>query len=99
MSACVQSPPTRWWRWIGHRRLSCPLGHAIPPKAEINDTGFLRCDRWMDGEGSECGRWVFMFAVRGGGAFVAEVTLDEKARMRQLSTPAEMLSYLGIFPD
>jgi len=90
---------TRWWRWIGHRRISCPLRHPIPPKAEINDTGFIQCAHWIADEHRECGRWIFLFSVRGGGSVVAEVTLDEKARMRQLTTPSEMLDYLNIFPD
>lgn len=97
-ASVAQQESVRWWRWVRGRRVSCPVGHVIPVRAEINDTGFIRCDhRSRDGVG-ECGRWVFLLAVRGGGAIVAEVALDEKAKMRQLSTPSEMLEYLNIFP-
>ena len=71
----------------------------MPEKANINDTGFIRCDHWIASERRECETWIFVFAIRGGSNVVAEVTLDEKAKMRQLTTPSEMLDYLGIFPD
>lgn len=75
------------------------VGHHIPNTFEINDTGFVRCHHWINQERRECGRWVFLMHIRGGGNIVAEVTLDEKASMRNLATPAEMLDYLGIFLD
>lgn len=45
-----------------------------------------------------CSRWVFLYAIRGGGLVVARVDPDERRAMRQLSTPAEVIEYLGIFP-
>jgi hypothetical protein len=87
----------RWKDYIFGGRLRCPCNHSFPTKVEINDTGFIRCDHWIASERRECGRWIFLLAVRGGGAIVAEVTLDDKAAMRKLSTPAQMLDYLGLF--
>lgn len=100
VSAALQpDPPRRWWRCPRDRRLRCPSGHHFKETVQINDTGFIRCSEWLASERRECGRWIFVFAIRGGRNIVAEVTLDEKAAMRKLSTPAEMLEYLGIFPD
>jgi hypothetical protein len=47
-------------------------------------------------ESHPCGRNVFMMNVRGGAVFVAEVSLDEQRDMEHLSTPAEILDYLGV---
>jgi len=89
----------RWWRYINVRQLKCPGGHPIPRTSQINETGFIRCPHWIADERRECGRWVFLFSVRGGGAIVAEVALDEQRTIEELSTPAAMLEYLGIFFD
>lgn len=43
-----------------------------------------------------CDRWVFLYAIRGGGIVTAAVTLEEKRAMEDLSTPTEMIDYLGI---
>jgi hypothetical protein len=43
-----------------------------------------------------CDRWVFLYAIRGGGIVVAEVSPDEKDQMEDLSTPTEMIDYLGV---
>lgn len=96
------SPTRRWWRYAGLRALTCPHGHHIPMTARINETGFLRCGKWTDRAargGHECGAWVFVLAIRGGGCIIAEVSLDEQDEMAQLQTPDAMLRYLGIFPD
>lgn len=63
----------------------------------IPESGFIRCSHWLAGERRECGRWVFLYAVRGGRNVVAEVSLDDLKAMEALSTPAEMIEYLGIF--
>lgn len=44
-----------------------------------------------------CGRWVFLLVVRGGRTMVFEVSKDDRMAMEGLSTPAEMLEYLGVF--
>lgn len=53
--------------------------------------------RRMIADAPMCGRWVFLLAVRGGGIIVAEVSKDDRLAMEGLSTPAEMLEYLGVF--
>lgn len=78
------------------RRIRCPAGHPIPFTQRINETGFVRCGKWN--AQSECGLWVFVFAIRGNGVVVAQVSLDEMDEMRDLQTPTEMLSYLRIWP-
>lgn len=45
----------------------------------------------------ECGRWVFVYAVRKGRCIVAEATAAEVAAMMELTTPSQMIEYLGIF--
>ncbi len=77
----------------------CAAGHSFPSTFEINETGFGRCSHHIHGENRECGRWIFVYQVRGGGYFIADVTLEEKAVMRKLSTPAEMFEFLGILDD
>lgn len=95
-------PTGRWWRFLRERRLKCPAGHHIPHTFAVTEAGFIRCPhRHGDGRGVgvECGRWVFLFQIRGGALIVAEVQLSEVEPMKALGTPAEMLSYLGIWPD
>jgi hypothetical protein len=87
------TPTRRWWRKVNRRRLVCPAGHRIPHTFDVGETGFKRCDK------HGCDRWSFLFAIRGGGVIVAEVTLDEMTEMEHLSTPTELLDYLGIFPS
>ncbi len=102
MSACAKPESSRWWKWaVSRRRVLCPSGHPVPIHAEFLDasSGFIACRHWDTAEKRECNRWMFLLAVTGGGSIIAEVTLDEKAKMRQLSTPSEMLDFLGIFPD
>lgn len=55
--------------------------------------------RAMSRDMGRCGNWVFLFAIRGGGTIVARVTPDERRAMKRLSTPAEMIEYLEIFPQ
>jgi hypothetical protein len=91
----------RWWRFVKRRRIVCPALHHIPNTFEVTEAGFVRCAHWIKEERRECNRWVFLYAVRGGGIVVAEVTLHEKDAMERehLTTPSEMIDYLGIFPD
>lgn len=96
------SPNTtpRWHEYATEGRVFCgprPGGHHIPNTYDIPEHGFIRCGHWIGEERRECGRWVFLYAVRGGKVVVAEVSLDEKTAMRRLATPAEMIEYLGIF--
>lgn len=43
-----------------------------------------------------CDRWIFLYAIRGGGIVTAEVSPNEKSEMEELSTPTEMMEYLQI---
>lgn len=90
-------PTLRLWRYLKKRRLACPLGHHFRERAEFPESGFLRCEHYIGAEHRECGLWVFILAIRGGGCIVAEVSLDEKTEMEELVTPAQMIEYLGIF--
>jgi hypothetical protein len=90
----------RWSELVNEGRIFCgprPGGHHIPNTFDIPESGFIRCSHWIGEERRECGRWVFLYAVRGGKVVVAEVTLEDKKLMRRLQTPAEMIEYLGIF--
>lgn len=87
-------PHARWWELAVERRIHCPVGHHIPARARINETGFVICG----GDKGRCGLWVFIFAIRGSGVVVAQVTPDEMEEMRDLQTPTAMLDYLQIFP-
>jgi hypothetical protein len=99
-AAAVENSPRRWWRFVRDRRVTCAAGHHIPATFDIPEHGFVRCSHWVGLEHRECGRWVFLFAIRGGRAVIAEVELREKDEMKRLTTPAEMLDYLEIFqPD
>lgn len=89
----------RWWRFVKRRRIICPLKHHIPNTFGVTEAGFIRCAHWLPDERRECNCWIFLFAIRGGGIVVAEVSPEEKATMDELSTPTEMIDYLGIFPD
>jgi hypothetical protein len=95
----IQPPPNpgRWWKYARKRQLPCPGGHALPETFTITEDGFTRCEKRL-ARGQPCGRWIYMFSIRGGGCIVAEVQLNEKRIMETLTTPAEMLEYLDVFP-
>ena len=92
-------PPARWWAYAEKRQLVCPVEHHIPEDQRIPEHGFIRCDEWIHQENAECGRWIFLLTIRGGGAIIAEVTLDEMQEMEDLQTPAQMMKYLGVWPS
>lgn len=96
MSVPAPMQPSRWWRYVKKRRIVCPAGHHIPSTFDIPESGFVRCPKHLNRQGMECGRWVFIIAIRGGSCIVAEVSPDERQEMEDLSTPAAMLDYLGI---
>lgn len=98
--AAPEPSPRRWWTYAGRRRVRCPAGHHLPVTWRINETGFIRCNHWIDTQKRECGRWVFLFAVRGGGVFVVEAPLEEHEDIAEIQNPHGMLEYFGIFtPD
>lgn len=97
MTAAPAPLPQRWWRYVRKGRFFCPLNHHIPKTAEIPEHGFIRCPRHLDRQGTECGRWIFVYAIRGGGCIIAEVQLSEMRDMEELATPAAIFEYLGIF--
>lgn len=87
----------RWWRFVADRSLHCSAHHSIPNNFRVTESGFVRCQHWIEAQRRECGSWLFVYVVRGGHAIVAEVTLAEQRAMERMSTPAEMMSYLRIF--
>ncbi|MFI5229937.1 MAG: hypothetical protein ACHQWU_12770 [Gemmatimonadales bacterium] len=95
----LSNPPPRWYRYRRRGAVCCPENHHFPNKQRIPESGFLRCGHWMHAEHRECGRWVFLLAIRGGGSIIAEVHLDELAELETMSTPGEVFEYLGILDD
>lgn len=93
----------RWWTYVELHRLMCARGHLFTPvdhdspPFDITESGFVRCTAVDARTALPCDRWVFLFAIRGGGCVVADVSLDEKKAMKGLATPAAMIDYLGIF--
>lgn len=85
----------RWWRYLRERRLVCPCGHHVPHNFRVTESGYIRCQKWLGAE--ECGAWVYLFAVRGGGIVAAAVTLEEMRELERLATPAEIIDFLGIW--
>lgn len=94
----LPDPPRRWWKYMRRNRLTCPHGHHIPERQTFPEHGFILCDKRMSREGGVCGTWLFLFAVRGGSAIVAEVQMWEKRAMEDIQTPSAMIEYLQIFP-
>lgn len=90
----------RWSDYVSERRLTCGPkdqgGHRIPNTMHVLECGFIRCSHWIAAENRECGRWLFVYTVRGGRAIVAEVQVHEIEIIRKLVTPAEILDYLGV---
>lgn len=97
MTAPAPKPAPRWWQYVRAGRLFCPVGHHIPNTFGVSEAGYVRCNHWIDAERRECGLWIFLFNVRGGGIVTAAVSLVEKDAMSHLTTPAELIEYLGIF--
>jgi hypothetical protein len=65
-------------------------GQFVPTNEEL--------DRMSKAAGTApCDRWVFILPFRGGKNIIAEVSLDEEREMEHLSTPSEVIDYLGIF--
>lgn len=96
-SAIEPAPRPRWWDFVRHGRLFCPAHHHIPNTLDVTEAGYIRCHHWIAAERRECGLWIFLYAIRGGGLVVASLSLDEKRAMAHLTTPAEIIEYLGIF--
>ena len=69
----------------------------MPNTFGVTEAGYVRCNAWVAAEQRECGLWVFLLAFRGGGIIEVAVSLDDKAAMEQLTLPAELIEYLGIF--
>lgn len=97
MSHPVPKRPARWWQYVRAGRIFCPVGHHIPNTFDVTEAGYVRCNHWVDADRAECGLWIFLFNVRGGGVVTVAVSLEEKAAMTYLTTPAELIEYLGIF--
>lgn len=97
MTAPAPANPPRWWRYLKKRRILCPHNHHLPHKFETNESGFVRCCHRMS-KTTECGAWLYLFAIRGGGCIAVEVSLDEMGEMQELDTPTAVLEYLQIFP-
>lgn len=88
---------TRWHKWLQDRRLTCAAGHHIPSLCAIDESGSMRCSKWIAAAKIECGRWIWVMSFRGGGNLVVEVSLEDLKRLKNLSTPSERIAYLGIF--
>jgi len=90
----------RLWDFTHRHRLRCPAGHHIPNNFDIyKGVAFTRCVKWIAAEKRECCRWLWVYAIDGGGAIVCEVKQDEKELLGTMSSTTEMLNYLGIWND
>ena len=89
----------RWHRWLWDGKITCASGHPIPGLASIEETGAMRCSKWIEAEGRWCGKWIWLTHFRGGGNLVIEVTVEEMKRLKNLDTPSRRLAYLGIFEE
>lgn len=87
----------RWWKWLWDRRLTCADGHHLPSLVAIDESGSIRCNKWVAQEKRECGKWIWVMSIRGGGNLVVDVSLDDLKRLKNLTTPAERIAFLGIF--
>ncbi|MGK2934343.1 MAG: hypothetical protein ACSLFE_03760 [Gemmatimonadaceae bacterium] len=111
MTATVEPPPStdmigpmvggRWWSWLRQHRIFCydrkQGGHHMPANAVIPEHGFIRCNHWIVKEKRECGRWVYLINMRGGGVIAVEVHLSELRHIETLQTPTEILDHLGVW--
>lgn len=77
-------------------RLRCPANHTMPQTFTIPEFGFVRCQHWLPTQRQDCGKWVFVYQVRGGLFLVAPVSLEEQRELGKLATPAEVLIALGL---
>lgn len=77
------------------KRIACPCGHHVPRDFRVTESGLVRCPKWNGA--TECGAWLYLFAIRGGGIVVAQVELAEVDRLEQLHTPGEIIDFLGIW--
>lgn len=93
----TDQPTSRWWDYVASRRLVCPAGHHFKNNWHPLESGLIQCSKWIADEKRECGLWIFAFVVRGGKCVIAEVTQAETSRLAELTTPAEVIDYLGIF--
>ena len=107
-TAPLRADPPRWWQYVRANRIRCPAGHHVPNTFSVTEAGFVRCAHIINRHDRvrrddtpvatlECGLWVFLLAIRGGGVVSVAVSLDDKRAMAELTTPAELLDYLGIF--
>lgn len=87
----------RWWKWLYDRRLTCAGGHRIPNLFNIDESGSVRCNKFV-GSG-ECGKWIWLFHFPGGGNIVVDVNLEDLETMRRMTTITEKLDYLDIFRE
>lgn len=74
-------------------------GHHIPFTFRIPEHGFIRCAHRIGADRIECGRWIYLCAMRGGGVIVAEVHLSELKYVESLQTPTEVLDHLGVWRE
>jgi hypothetical protein len=103
LTPLIAGGPLRWWTYADMHQLICARGHRFTPEShdsppfDITESGFVRCTAVDAHSQLPCDRWVFLFAIRGGGCVVADVSIEEKKAMKGLATPAAMIDYLGIF--
>jgi hypothetical protein len=79
--------------------LKCAAGHPFPNNVRFDSRGSRRCDHWIDAEKRQCGLWIYLIAVEGGGVVVADVTVDELNEIQHLKSGTEIIDFLGIWTD
>lgn len=84
------------------KRLTCAGGHHIRDMFSIDESGSVRCPKWIADtktQGHECGRWIWVMSFKGGGNLVVDVTLEDLKRLKNMDTASQRIAYLGIFGD
>lgn len=107
-------PEPRWWCHLQRGdRIRCPRGHNLPRTFRVGESAYVRCCHQPppgppqnEPHSRQCGCWLYIFAVRaggpfeqlGGGVMVVAVDYDELDALEAMETPAEVFTFLGVWP-
>jgi hypothetical protein len=65
----------------------------------MDESGTIRCNKWIDREKRECSKWVWIMHFRGGGNLVVDVSLEDIKRLNNMDSATQRIAYLGIFGE
>lgn len=87
----------RWWKWLNDGRLCCADSHHLPRVFSIDESGCIRCNKWIEKEKRECSKWLWIMHFKGGGNIIVDVSLEDIKRLNNMDTATQRIAYLGIF--